>query len=287
MDGGGWDERQWQCSCRRRPGRLPRRAGVVGGVCGAGAEAWKSDDFLARKPVERALCPPPTPLAAHCTKPLLCSFKLGRSLESSGALGRAWRTRGGRTKKRGGRSQEWRAWAAAAAAVGAGRRPPPLPCGGRPRRPSSRLADRIFLLAAGMLWLCPWRVPTWPGERERERGLRAAGATAPHSLPLSCPLPGPAPCLLTHGRGNTQGPGPPTGRLSGRCLGRPWRRCGVETDSPSFAFSRSAWAAAARLLRAHTRLSPPLPPHPQGYIGEFEFVDDHRAGKIVVELNGR
>eukprot|EP01024_Parvocaulis_polyphysoides_P027821 TRINITY_DN2516_c0_g1_i2.p3 TRINITY_DN2516_c0_g1~~TRINITY_DN2516_c0_g1_i2.p3 ORF type:complete len:131 (-),score=16.72 TRINITY_DN2516_c0_g1_i2:346-738(-) len=24
-----------------------------------------------------------------------------------------------------------------------------------------------------------------------------------------------------------------------------------------------------------------------GYIGEFEFVDDRRAGKIVVELNGR
>jgi small subunit ribosomal protein S15Ae len=24
-----------------------------------------------------------------------------------------------------------------------------------------------------------------------------------------------------------------------------------------------------------------------GYINEFEFVDDHRAGKIVVELNGR
>ena len=24
-----------------------------------------------------------------------------------------------------------------------------------------------------------------------------------------------------------------------------------------------------------------------GYIGEFEIVDDHRAGKIVVELNGR
>ncbi|KAL0418113.1 UNVERIFIED_CONTAM: 40S ribosomal protein S15a, partial [Sesamum radiatum] len=23
------------------------------------------------------------------------------------------------------------------------------------------------------------------------------------------------------------------------------------------------------------------------YIGEFEYVDDHRAGKIVVELNGR
>ena len=26
---------------------------------------------------------------------------------------------------------------------------------------------------------------------------------------------------------------------------------------------------------------------PAGYIGEFEFVDDHRAGKIIVELNGR
>jgi small subunit ribosomal protein S15Ae len=24
-----------------------------------------------------------------------------------------------------------------------------------------------------------------------------------------------------------------------------------------------------------------------GYIGEFEIVDDHRAGKIVVHLNGR
>jgi small subunit ribosomal protein S15Ae len=25
----------------------------------------------------------------------------------------------------------------------------------------------------------------------------------------------------------------------------------------------------------------------KGYIGDFEFVDDHRKGKIVVELNGR
>lgn len=24
-----------------------------------------------------------------------------------------------------------------------------------------------------------------------------------------------------------------------------------------------------------------------GYIGEFEIVDDHRAGKIVIDLNGR
>ncbi|CAM9797764.1 unnamed protein product, partial [Hapterophycus canaliculatus] len=26
---------------------------------------------------------------------------------------------------------------------------------------------------------------------------------------------------------------------------------------------------------------------PSGYIGEFEIVDDHRAGKIVIELTGR
>jgi small subunit ribosomal protein S15Ae len=26
---------------------------------------------------------------------------------------------------------------------------------------------------------------------------------------------------------------------------------------------------------------------PKGYIGEFEIIDDHRAGKIVIELNGR
>jgi small subunit ribosomal protein S15Ae len=31
--------------------------------------------------------------------------------------------------------------------------------------------------------------------------------------------------------------------------------------------------------------APPAQKH--GYIGEFELVDDHRAGKIVVELNGR
>ena len=28
-------------------------------------------------------------------------------------------------------------------------------------------------------------------------------------------------------------------------------------------------------------------PNSTGYIGEFEYVDDHRSGKIVVELNGR
>ena len=40
-----------------------------------------------------------------------------------------------------------------------------------------------------------------------------------------------------------------------------------------------------------TRASSPRYParlaDPAGYIGEFEIVDDHRASKIVVELNGR
>ena len=31
----------------------------------------------------------------------------------------------------------------------------------------------------------------------------------------------------------------------------------------------------------------PFPSSPAGYIGEFEVVDDHRAGKIVVDLIGR
>lgn len=30
-----------------------------------------------------------------------------------------------------------------------------------------------------------------------------------------------------------------------------------------------------------------LPLRSPGYINEFEYVDDHRSGKIVVELNGR
>lgn len=49
-------------------------------------------------------------------------------------------------------------------------------------------------------------------------------------------------------------------------------------------------AAAPPSLCTHgvlTRAPSPFSTTPQGYIGEFEFVDDHRAGKIVVELNGR
>jgi small subunit ribosomal protein S15Ae len=31
----------------------------------------------------------------------------------------------------------------------------------------------------------------------------------------------------------------------------------------------------------------PFPSSSPGYIGEFEIVDDHRSGKIVIQLNGR
>ena len=48
----------------------------------------------------------------------------------------------------------------------------------------------------------------------------------------------------------------------------------------------------AAVLSAQLRDSPEshsglLAPCPAGYIGEFEIVDDHRAGKVVVQLIGR
>lgn len=45
----------------------------------------------------------------------------------------------------------------------------------------------------------------------------------------------------------------------------------------------------ARLLTAVgcCALSKPLTPLRAGYIGEFEIVDDHRSGKIIVNLIGR
>ena len=48
-------------------------------------------------------------------------------------------------------------------------------------------------------------------------------------------------------------------------------------------------ATEARRRVAAGRDAPPLPRMllNAGYIGEFEFVDNHRSGKIVVELNGR
>jgi hypothetical protein len=41
------------------------------------------------------------------------------------------------------------------------------------------------------------------------------------------------------------------------------------------------WTSLLTLLNAQS------PPRPLGYIGEFELIDDHRGGKIVIQLNGR
>lgn len=54
-----------------------------------------------------------------------------------------------------------------------------------------------------------------------------------------------------------------------------WSSCSV-TVSSQYAPSLAYFRGCAWLLFHHA-----------GYIGEFEYVDDHRAGKIVVELNGR
>lgn len=49
---------------------------------------------------------------------------------------------------------------------------------------------------------------------------------------------------------------------------------------------RQLWSRA-RLPLAPLSPSSSFPLLLAGYIGDFEFVDNHRAGKIVVELNGR
>ena len=51
----------------------------------------------------------------------------------------------------------------------------------------------------------------------------------------------------------------------------------------AFAAAAAARAAATARTPAHARRASA----PPGYIGEFEVVDDHRAGKIVVDLIGR
>ena len=80
----------------------------------------------------------------------------------------------------------------------------------------------------------------------------------------------------------------------------------AEGQWPGCSLSRTlAHPFLARHTAAHTHppTHPPAPPPApllgqvvikflqlmmkHGYIGEFEYVDDHRSGKIVVELNGR
>ena len=55
--------------------------------------------------------------------------------------------------------------------------------------------------------------------------------------------------------------------------------------SLSIIYQHTSMATSQQAAKDETKLvSAPLC---AGYIGEFEYVDDHRGGKIVVELNGR
>ena len=117
------------------------------------------------------------------------------------------------------------------------------------------------------------------GGQAREGG---AGKRQGAAAPLGQPLPASRPPSARGGRGGggARG-GPPRGRpaVAGRRRGRPRRK---QPYSPPGAGTRcrrsdrpSSFPRPIKILR--------LP----GYIGEFEIVDDHRGGKIVVELNGK
>uniref|UniRef100_A0A094ZJW8 40S ribosomal protein S15a n=1 Tax=Schistosoma haematobium TaxID=6185 RepID=A0A094ZJW8_SCHHA len=54
--------------------------------------------------------------------------------------------------------------------------------------------------------------------------------------------------------------------------------CNAERRKKRQVLIRPSSKVIVRFLRVMQR---------KGYIGEFEIVDDHRAGKIVVQLNGR
>ena len=53
-----------------------------------------------------------------------------------------------------------------------------------------------------------------------------------------------------------------------------WQTCFTLTKEYFLIIAFAIWSAILLLLRT-------------GYIGEFEIIDDHRSGKIVVELTGR
>jgi ribosomal protein S8 len=50
---------------------------------------------------------------------------------------------------------------------------------------------------------------------------------------------------------------------------------------------KSEWPCACLTQSCAPAHPHPPPPPPADYIGEFEIVDDHRSGKIVVNLLGR
>ena len=54
----------------------------------------------------------------------------------------------------------------------------------------------------------------------------------------------------------------------------------------AFSIPRPHFSSTTLIFLQNTSRTPTNPPA-TGYIGEFEIIDDHRAGKIVIQLNGR
>ncbi|PRQ33230.1 putative ribosomal protein S8 [Rosa chinensis] len=60
-----------------------------------------------------------------------------------------------------------------------------------------------------------------------------------------------------------------------------------ESEAPLISLLISFAATMVRVSVLNDALKSMYNAEKRGYIGEFEYVDDHRSGKIVVELNGR
>lgn len=78
-------------------------------------------------------------------------------------------------------------------------------------------------------------------------------------------------------------PGPHSALLQGYCA-LPNRH-----DEARWVASKQRWTSMSVKRRGSVQFVVPdcFPSMPLGYIGEFEIIDDHRAGKIVVNLTGR
>ena len=143
-------------------------------------------------------------------------------------------------------------------------------------RPSSKVVIKFLaLMAKKGEWVCLRLVGGGGGGKRRREGARRESASA-RALAIGRRRP-------SGGRGVLACPSRPSTRprhahASARlCLRKP--RCGSRER-------HALCVAAGRPMKQKTTLTSSRSP-PPGYINEFEYVDDHRAGKIVVELNGR
>lgn len=78
-------------------------------------------------------------------------------------------------------------------------------------------------------------------------------------------------------------------RTAGRLFSKPtWLVCSLSSSSEPSSLLHGLPCHLELILTLLFFPSPPSPPRCcTGYIGAFEIIDDHRSGKIVIELNGR